>query len=145
MTRAATGMALVLAAALGAWQPARAAEPVAVLATVGMIGDLAAEVGGDCARVAVLIGPGNDPHLYQPRASDIARLQGAEVVFHVGLNLEGGRKIENESIDLPAGESRFGVVVVVVDRHRSLRAQVSAPDVWRPTQNASRRRRQRRQ
>lgn len=89
MTRAATGLALVLAAVLGAGQPARASDPVRVLATVGMVGDLAAAVGGDCATVEVLIGPGNDPHLYQPRASDIARLQGAEVVFHVGLNLEG--------------------------------------------------------
>lgn len=63
--------------------------PVPVLATVGMIGDLAAQVGGDCAAVEVLIGAGNDPHLYQPRASDIARLQNAQVVLHLGLNLEG--------------------------------------------------------
>lgn len=89
MTRARAGLALAIVAMLAAGQPARAADPVRVLATVGMVGDLAAAVGGDCAAVEVLIGPGNDPHLYQPRASDIARLQGAEVVFHVGLNLEG--------------------------------------------------------
>lgn len=65
------------------------AEPVRVLATVGMIGDLAGRVGGDCAEVKVLIGPGNDPHLFQPRASDIGRLQEAQVVLHLGLNLEG--------------------------------------------------------
>lgn len=69
--------------------PVCAADPVPVLATVGMIGDLAAVVGGDCAAVQVLIGPGNDPHLYQPRASDIARLQKAQVILHQGFNLEG--------------------------------------------------------
>ena len=69
---------------------ARASEgPVPVLATVGMIGDLAASVGGDCAAVEVLIGAGSDPHLYQPRASDISRLQAARVVLYEGFNLEG--------------------------------------------------------
>lgn len=84
---------LIGAVALALWPALAPAQggmtPVPVLATVGMIGDLAAQVGGDCAAVQVLIGPGNDPHLYQPRASDIARLQGAEVVLHLGLNLEG--------------------------------------------------------
>jgi len=69
---------------------ARASDgPVPVLATVGMIGDLAASVGGDCAAVEVLIGAGSDPHLYQPRASDISRLQAARVVLYEGFNLEG--------------------------------------------------------
>ncbi|WP_035025774.1 metal ABC transporter solute-binding protein, Zn/Mn family [Gemmobacter nectariphilus] len=69
---------------------ARAADgPVPVLATVGMIGDLAATIGGDCAAVEVLIGAGSDPHIYQPRASDISRLQAARVVLYEGFNLEG--------------------------------------------------------
>lgn len=83
------GLAAILMGVLGQAAPARAADPVAVLATVGMIGDLAQVVGGDCAAVEVLIGPGNDPHLYQPRASDIARLQRAQVILHQGFNLEG--------------------------------------------------------
>jgi len=81
--------AVVLPAAPARAQAGPGSVPVPVLATVGMIGDLAAQVGGDCAAVEVLIGAGNDPHLYQPRASDIARLQAAQVVLHLGLNLEG--------------------------------------------------------
>jgi len=46
-------------------------------------------VGGDCAVVEVLVGPGADPHLYQPTASDVARLQQAELILHVGFGLEG--------------------------------------------------------
>lgn len=83
--------------------------PVPVLATVGMIGDLAAQVGGDCAVVEVLIGAGNDPHLYLPRASDIARLQRAEVVLHLGLNLEGRlgevlNRLERDRLVVALGE-----------------------------------------
>jgi manganese/zinc/iron transport system substrate-binding protein len=36
-----------------------------------------------------LMGPGVDPHLYKPTASDVTRLQGADVVFYSGLMLEG--------------------------------------------------------
>lgn len=60
-----------------------------VLATVGMVADIAAEIGGDCARVSVLIGPGVDPHDYQPAASDVGNLQSAELILHVGFGLEG--------------------------------------------------------
>ncbi len=98
------GHATLLMAALMAGGPGRAAEPVAVLATVGMIGDLAATVGGDCAAVEVLIGPGNDPHLYQPRASDISRLQRSQVVLHQGFNLEG----------------RLGAVLARLERDRTV-------------------------
>jgi len=69
--------------------PVQAADPVPVMATVGMIGDLAAQVGGDCARVDILVPPGADPHLFRPRPSDVQRLSGAGVIFHLGLNLEG--------------------------------------------------------
>ena len=90
--------------------PARAADPVPVLATVGMIGDLAAVVGGDCAAVEVLIGPGNDPHLYQPRASDIARLQKAQVILHQGFNLEGRlgevlERLQRDRVVVAVGEA----------------------------------------
>jgi manganese/zinc/iron transport system substrate-binding protein len=126
MKRAVTGMALGVAAVLAAGSPARAAsDPVPVLATVGMIGDLAAEVGGDCAAVEVLIGAGNDPHLYQPRASDIARLQDAQVVFHVGLNLEGrlGEVLERLSKDRIV--VALGETAVPADR---LLSEGNAPD-----------------
>jgi len=82
-------LAAVVALALPWAGGAQASGPLRVLATTGMIGDLVAAVGGDCVLAEVLIGPGSDPHLYQPRPSDIARLQGAEVLFHHGLGLEG--------------------------------------------------------
>lgn len=65
-----------------------AAQPT-VVATVGMIGDVADTVAGECVAVQTLMGPGTDPHLYQPTASDVQRLAGAEAVLHMGFGLEG--------------------------------------------------------
>ena len=66
-----------------------AERPVRVVATTSMIADLAREIGGDRAEVEGLMGPGVDPHLYRPRESDVARLVGADLVLHNGLDLEG--------------------------------------------------------
>ncbi len=81
-----TSFASVLAVAAGL---APAEAQVEVLATVGMVADVAAEIGGDCAQVTSLIGPGIDPHDYQPTASDVRRLRQAELILHVGFDLEG--------------------------------------------------------
>lgn len=91
MTTVGLVLALVVPGGQQGWAstPTPAAEPLRVVSTIGMIGDLVTAVGGECARTDVLIGPGLDPHLYQPRPSDIGRLQQAEVIFHLGLNLEG--------------------------------------------------------
>ena len=60
-----------------------------VVATVGMIGDVAAQIGGDKVTVATLVGTGVDPHLYKPTVTDVKLLDAADIVFHNGLLLEG--------------------------------------------------------
>ncbi len=80
---------VVCAAVLVAGGAAFAGEPLSVVATTGMIADVAAEVAGPCAEVVALIGPGLDPHLYQASASDVARLGGADVILFSGFGLEG--------------------------------------------------------
>jgi len=70
--------------------PAMAADKrLSVVATTGMVGDLARAVAGDRAEVTVLMGEGVDPHLYKPTRSDIAKLTRADVVLINGLRLEG--------------------------------------------------------
>lgn len=66
-----------------------AARPIRVLATTGMIADLAAQVGGERVRVDALMGPGVDPHLYKASEGDVQRLAGADIIFYNGLHLEG--------------------------------------------------------
>jgi manganese/zinc/iron transport system substrate-binding protein len=65
-----------------------AQEPLNVLTTIGMLGDVAENVGGACVAVSALIGPGLDPHLYRASAGDVQRLEQAELILYGGLNLE---------------------------------------------------------
>ncbi len=67
----------------------KAGAKIRVTATVGMVGDLARNVGGEHVEVTTLMGPGVDPHLYKASEGDIARLSGADIVFYNGLLLEG--------------------------------------------------------
>jgi manganese/zinc/iron transport system substrate-binding protein len=64
-------------------------QRLSVLATTGMIADAARIVGGDRVSVTALMGPGVDPHLYQPTARDNAQLKAAHLVLYNGLHLEG--------------------------------------------------------
>lgn len=59
-----------------------------VVVTIGMIGDVAANIGGSCVEVVTLMGPGVDPHLYTATERDVERLFEADMVFYGGLNLE---------------------------------------------------------
>lgn len=63
-------------------------DPARVVASVGMVGDVAAEIAGDCARVDVLMGAGVDPHAYRATAADVRALQDADLILYVGLDLE---------------------------------------------------------
>lgn len=64
-------------------------ERLSVLATTGMIADAARIIGGDDADVTALMGPGVDPHLYQPTAQDQGKLKSAKLILYSGLHLEG--------------------------------------------------------
>jgi manganese/zinc/iron transport system substrate-binding protein len=77
----------------GAGEQPRAAysndNPANVVATIGMIGDVAARIGGERVRVATLMGAGVDPHLYKASPGDIRTLTGADLILYNGLLLEG--------------------------------------------------------
>ena len=60
-----------------------------VVATVGMLADAVQTIAGDRADVVGLMGPGVDPHLHQPTRRDVQALASADIIFYVGLTLEG--------------------------------------------------------
>ncbi len=74
---------------LGSALISQAQTPLQVVATTGMVGDMVARVAGERAEVDYLMGPGVDPHLYKATASDVRKLQRADVIFYNGLFLEG--------------------------------------------------------
>lgn len=77
---AATAMALALPAT-----PALA--DITVYATTGYLGDAVAKIAPD-AEVITMVGPGGDPHTYQPSTKDIQTIQAADAVVWNGLYLE---------------------------------------------------------
>ncbi len=60
-----------------------------VLATTGMIADMAKNICGKRAQVTALMGPGVDPHLYKASEGDVRRMTEADIILYNGLHLEG--------------------------------------------------------
>jgi len=80
---------LLLAGCGGGGSKAGSAGPIRVVATTGIIADVAQRIAGPHARVEALMGPGVDPHLYKASESDVRRLSEADLVLYNGLHLEG--------------------------------------------------------
>jgi zinc/manganese transport system substrate-binding protein len=78
-------IALLLIAAA----PTRAAEPLKVVASFSILGDLVRNVGGSSVNVTTLVGPDGDAHVYVPTPADAKRIADARLVFVNGLGLEG--------------------------------------------------------
>ena len=62
---------------------------IKIVATTGMVADLARNIGGDRVEVIGLMGPGVDPHYYKASQGDLARITDADIVLFNGLFLEG--------------------------------------------------------
>lgn len=58
-----------------------------VFATTGYLADAVHVLAPD-AKVTTMVGPGGDPHTYQPSTSDISAMQAAELTLWNGLHLE---------------------------------------------------------
>ena len=65
------------------------AEKLSVVTTSNIVADWVRAIGQDRVDVFSLLPPNADPHSYQPGAQDIARVADADLVFSVGLQLEG--------------------------------------------------------
>ena len=78
------------------------APALSVVSTSNIVGDWIQRVGGERVNVFSLLPPDADPHTFQPGARDVAKVADADLVFGVGLSLEGGwlnELIENAAQD----------------------------------------------
>ncbi|GAB2786399.1 metal ABC transporter substrate-binding protein [Halomonas shantousis] len=69
--------------------PAQAAEPLDVVASFSILGDMVERVGGSHVAVKTLVGPEGDAHVYSPSPSDARALASADLVVINGLQFEG--------------------------------------------------------
>lgn len=87
-------MRRTLAAALTAAAVALAAlpalaEPLKVVASFSILGDLVRQIGGDAVTVTTLVGPDGDAHVYEPTPADARAVAAADLVVVNGLGFEG--------------------------------------------------------
>lgn len=82
------GAAVVAGSMAGVQVASAQTQKLSVVATTGMIADMARNIGGDSANVTGLLGPGVDPHTHRMTQTDISSMTRAELVLWHGLNLE---------------------------------------------------------
>jgi zinc transport system substrate-binding protein len=98
-------MRQLLAAALAAafvTTPALADPPPKVVATIKPIHSLVAAVMGDVGAPDLLVKGAASPHTYSLRPSDAAALEGADLIFRVGLGFE---VFLDDALDSLAGDA----------------------------------------
>lgn len=81
-------LALALAASTLAFSPAMA-EPLKVVASFSILGDMVKQIGGDDVAVTTLVGPDGDAHVFEPTPKDAKALGEAKVLVENGLHFEG--------------------------------------------------------
>lgn len=68
--------------------PAMAAEPIPVVASFSILGDLVQVVGGERVQVTTLVGPDADAHSFEPKPADARAVLKARLFVINGLNFE---------------------------------------------------------
>lgn len=125
-------LALVLVGCGGTAETVASADgKLNIVATIGQISNMAEIVGGEHVSVTGLMGPGTDPHLYVASASDVDKLQQADIIFYNGLFLEA----KMEDILLQIAENKPAVAVSSgIDPSRLLASPIYAdehdPHIW---------------
>ena len=97
-----------------------------VVTTTTMITDLVKDIAGDRVRIKDLMGPGVDPHLYEPVPDDAIALRQADVVFYNGLLLEG----QMTSVLEGKGEKAFSLGASVAEDELKGSAEHPDPHIW---------------
>lgn len=131
MTASKTRLFACAALVLGAvGSPALAIEPLKVIASFSILGDLVTQVGGDHVAVRTLVGPNGDAHVYELTPADARDTAAAGLVVVSGLGFEGwlDRLVE------ASGYS--GPVAIASDGVTPLRLEGAAdPHAWQSVAN----------
>ena len=100
------------------------------------MGDLVRRIGGEHLEVSVMMGPGIDPHLYEPYPSDILKLDEADLIVYSGLHLEGKLTDVLDGLAKKKGKGVIAVTQGLLDSkderliHPDGFAQLHDPHVW---------------
>ncbi len=109
----------------------RLQEPLNVVASFSIIGDLVRNVGGDRISVTTLVGPDGDVHVYTPAPADAKKIADAKLLVVNGLGLEGWLP------RLVQSSGSKAVIVTATDGIAPLRIdQAADPHAWQSVVDA---------
>jgi zinc/manganese transport system substrate-binding protein len=96
-----------------------AEEPIPVVATFSILGDMVERIGGEHIALTTLVGPDGDAHVYQPTPKAARSVAEPDVLFLNGLDFEGWleRLAEAASFDGAMVVATNGVVPIAFDDH----------------------------
>lgn len=133
-----TVVALVVSANVQA-----AEEPLPVVASFSILGDLTQRVGGSLVRVHTLVGADADAHVYQPTPNDAKSVGKARLMITNGLGFEGwmDRLVRASGYRGPVVVASQGVKALTMkedhhEGHHGGHGQAADPHAWQDVANA---------
>lgn len=131
----AVAFAVAVAAPLSSAGPA---EPLEVFVSIPPQKYIVEKVGGSRVKVAFLVTPGRQPHIFEPTPRQIAALSRARIYFTVGIPFEArlAEKIRKshglEIVDMSANveDKRAAAHDHKDDSHESAASELTDPHVW---------------
>ena len=94
-------------------------EPVPVVATFSILGNMVERIGDDNISVTTLVGPDGDTHVYQPTPQAARAVANAKVLFMNGLEFEGWleRLAEAAAFDGSLVVATTGIDAIAFEEH----------------------------
>ncbi len=125
---------------------ARAQEPIPVVASFSILGDLVKQVGGERVAVTTLVGPDGDAHVYSPTPADAKTMAAAKLIVVNGLKFEGWmtRLIRSSGAKATIATATTGIVPLQAEaddhghgkKHGHSHAGEADPHAWQSVANA---------
>lgn len=126
--------AAVVADSVIAAAPDAPGQPLRLASSAGPVAWLACEVVGRPCEAIGLVPPGASAHAWEPKPSDIARLQGVDAWLRTGLSFEASwtSRFQGAFPDMPVLDLRGSLDLQSSDEHghESHGAEPMDPHVW---------------
>jgi len=125
----------ILFSACGA-NPGASGGKLTVVATTTLVGDVAANIGGDLIDLSVMMPVGADPHSFEPAPADISKVADADLVLVNGIEFEAflEKLIENAGDESKVITVSDGIEAIAFSQGADEHGEFD-PHVWQDPNN----------